>query len=245
MTCRDPRDLSYIQTCLSTEIQQIEKAALLPTSAHIDLFSQGLQACNVEDATDLYQIFQKFSAMATVKGDYFLGRQTEMQTIAKCLKGISLSLDDAYTLCMSPTSKEGVFQLQSFARKLSRGEVCGLSSRSVPKPAKSFNDLSYLCNIYGDVELFLWLQQKFPPSNAVEQQAAMARKETTLQFINEALANTDKLELKHDYVRTALRYRAIWESENGTMGSDSAINEDNDEDDEAYAAFSERRQMHG
>ncbi len=245
VTCRDPRDLLFIEKCLSTEIDQIEKAALLPTSAHVELFSQGLQAYGVEEATDLHQILRQFSAMATVKGDFFLGRQTEMQTIAKTLKGIPLSLEDAYTLCMSPTSREGTALLQNFAWKLSRGEVCGLPSRSVPKSAKNFDDLSYLCNIYGDVDLFLWLQFKFPPSNAVEQQTAIARKETTLQFINEALANTDQLDLKHDYIRTALRHRAIWESDNGTMGPDGSLEEDEEEEDDAYAAFSERRQMHG
>lgn len=245
VTCRDPRDLPFIEKCLSTEIGQIEKAALLPTSEHIELFSQGLQAYDVEDKMDLYQILRQFSAMATVKGDFFLGRQTEMQMIAKSLKGIPLSLDDAYSLCMSPTSREDTNLLQNFAWKLSRGEVCGLPSRSVPKPAKSFDDLSYLCNIYGDVDLFLWLQAKFPPSNAVEQQAALARKEATLQYINEALANTDQLHLKHDYVRTAMRHRAMWESENGTMDADESLQEEEDDDDDAYAAFAENHQMRG
>jgi len=244
--CRDPRDLPYIQKCLTTEIPQIEKAALLPTSDHIELFSEGLQAYNVAEATDLDTILRQFSAMATVKGDFFLGRQTEMQIIAKSLKGIPLTLKDAYMMCLSPTSDSSLFLLQNFARKMGRGEVCGLPSRSVPKVAKSFDDLSYLCNIYGDADLFLWLQFKFPPSNAVEQQAALARKETTLAFINEALANTDHLNLRHDYIRTAIRHRMVWESENGPLldldDDEDVLGNSSDDDDEAYASFSERRE---
>lgn len=260
VTCRDPRDLRYIQKCLATDIPQIEKAALLPTSDHIELFSEGLQAYDVGgEATDLDTILRQFSAMATVKGDFFLGRQTEMQIIAKSLKGIPLTLKDAYMMCLSPTSDNSLYLLQSFARKLARGEVCGLPSRSVPKPAKSFDDLSYLCNVYGDADLFLWLQFKFPPSNAIEHQAALARKETTLAFINEALANTDRLRLEHDYIRTAIRHRAMWESENGPMDlEDPLLDEsssttrddedgfghhfDDDDEDQAYSSFSERRE---
>lgn len=258
VTCRDPRDLPYIRKCMSAEIEQIEKAALLPTSAHIELFSEGLQAYDVgDDATDLHNLLRQFSAMATVKGDYFLGRQTEMQSIAKQLKGIPLSLKDAYTMCLSPTSENSMYLLHNFARKLARGEVCGLPSRSVPKAAKSFDDLSYLCNIYGDADLFLWLQYKYPPSNAVEHQAALARKETTLEFINLALANTDKLDLHHDYIKTAIRHRTQWESENGPAYMDDFLEnsssqhdrtfeeEEDDDDDDGYASFAENRQAHG
>jgi Mitochondrial degradasome RNA helicase subunit C terminal/Suv3 C-terminal domain 1 len=178
--------------------------------------------------------------MATVKGDFFLGRQSEMQTIAKQLRGIPLSLKDAYTLCQSPTSESSILLLQNFAQKLARGETCGLPSRSVAKPAKSFDDLSYLCNLYGDADLFLWLQFKFPPSNAVEHQAALARKESVLNFINEALANTDKLSLNHDYIRTAIQHRKIWEAENLMLRNDSPFSEtEEDDNDEAYAAFAE------
>jgi ATP-dependent RNA helicase SUPV3L1/SUV3 len=272
VTCRDPRDLPYIRKCLFSEITQIEKAALLPTSEHIELFSEGLQDYDVvgEDDTDLHKILRQFSAMATVKGDFFLGRQTEMQTIAKSLKGVPLSLKDAYTMCLSPTSEHSLYLLLNFAWKLARGQVCGLPSRTVPKAAKSFDDLSYLCNVYGDADLFLWLQFKFPPSNAVEHQAALARKETTLEFINQALANTDRLDLNHDYIRMALRNRANWESDNGSFedtnddsdhfgdsssttstrrkdsgGGRRTFDGEDDDDDDAYASFSERRQAHG
>eukprot|EP00934_Nitzschia_sp_Nitz4_P003557 Nitzschia sp. Nitz4//scaffold46_size129759//62121//65060//NITZ4_003504-RA/size129759-processed-gene-0.161-mRNA-1//-1//CDS//3329552604//3547//frame0 len=224
VTCRDPRDLSYIKECLSTDIVPIEKAAILPTAEHIELFSEGLQAYGGDnEEMDLYKIFKQFSAMATVKGDFFLGRQTEMRLIAKKLKGIPIQLRDAYSMCLSPTSENSLPLLQNFAWKLCRGEVFGLPSRSVPKQAKSFDDLSYLCGIYADADLFLWLQFKFPPGNAVEHQAALARKEKTLEFINEALANTEHLRLDHDYIRMAERNRTRYEAENPSSAMDTTF----------------------
>ena len=84
VTCRDPRDLPYIRKCLATEIKPIEKAGLLPTAAHIELFSEALGVYDLDDDhTNLHQILRQFSAMATVKGDFFLCRQTEMRAIAK------------------------------------------------------------------------------------------------------------------------------------------------------------------
>lgn len=240
VTCRDPRDLQFINECLHSSIQHIEKAALLPTSSHIEVFRDGLEAYGVGDnSVYLHKILKQFSAMATVKGDFFLGRQSEMQMIAKQLKQVPLSLKDAYTLCQSPCSEASMPLLQNFAQKLSRGEICGLPSRAVAKPAKSFDDLTYLCNLYADADLFLWLQFKFPPSNAVEHQAALARKESVLTFINEALANTDKLDLDHDYVKTAMRHRKTWEAENPMFSAQSMLVDEDDEEDDMYAAFAD------
>lgn len=233
VTCRDPRDLPYIHECMSTEIEPIEKAGLLPTAAHIELFSEALGAYQLdEDHTNLHQILRQFSAMATVRGDFFLCRQTEMRNIAKRLKQVSLPLRDAYTMCLSPTTENSMKILENFAWKYSQGQASGLPSRSVPRKAKSFDDLSYLCGLYSDGDLFLWLQLKFPPSNAVEYQAALARKEKTLEFINEALANTESLKLNHCYIRQATRHRTAWDAENVGQSFDDDDDSDSGSDDE-------------
>lgn len=241
VTCRDPRDLEYIRHCLSTDIPPIEKAGLLPTAAHIELFSDAMQRYHLgkkgmttgtlQNPNDLYRVLRQFSAMATVKGDYFLCRQTEMRRLAKKLNHIPLQIRDAYTLCLSPVSEAAMTLLENFAKKLSRGEVCGLPSRTVPKKAKNFDELSHLCNMYSDADLFLWLQFKFPPSNAVEQQAAIFRKEQTLAFINEALANSENLKLNHSYISQSARYRAAWEKDLG-YASDALLDEDNENERE-------------
>lgn len=244
VSCRDPRDLRYIRECMSTNIEPIEKAGLLPTAAHVELFSDAMSAYDVENEEesfpDLHQILRQFNAMATVKGDYFLGRQSEMRMIAKRIKDVPLDIRDAYNLCQSPVTESSLDLLESFAWKYSRGEVAGLPSRSVPKRAKSFDDLSNLCGIYGDADLFLWLGLKFPPSNAVEQAAAISRKEQTLEYINEALTNSESLKLNHCYLKTATRHRKTWEAENG-KSRDVGLNfdEDGDEDNEGDEYFLE------
>jgi ATP-dependent RNA helicase SUPV3L1/SUV3 len=159
VTCRDPRDLDYIRDCLSTEIETIEKAGLLPTAAHIELFNDALEEYDIgkqkQEKNDLYRILCQFSAMATVKGDFFLCRQTEMRTIAKKLNHIPLPIRDAYTMCLSPTSEHSLPLVENFAKKFSLGQVPGLPHHKVPKKAKSFDDLSHLCTLYGDADLFM------------------------------------------------------------------------------------------
>jgi ATP-dependent RNA helicase SUPV3L1/SUV3 len=235
VSCRDPRDLRYIQDCLNTDIEPISKAAILPTAAHIEQFHDAIQAYQVEDqdAVGLHRLLEQFGSMATVKGDFFLGRQMELQMIAKSIKDVPLTLKDAYTFCLSPTSGNSLGLLENFAWKYSRSETSGIPSRPVPKPAKSFDDLSHLCSIYTDADLFLWLQWKFPPSNAMEQAAAMSRKEKTLEHINEALSQTDKLKLSHSYIDQATRHRATWESFNGPsekIGPNFELRDDVDDD---------------
>ena len=246
VTCRDPRDLHYIQECMSTEIQSIDQAALLPTADHIEFFSQALYPFGVEEHNnkeiDLYQILRQFNAMAIVKGHYFLGRQREMRAIAKRIKDVPLTIRDSFDLCLTPANDDSLQLLESFAVKLSRGEVSGLSSRSVPKKAKSFDDLSYLCNLYADADMFLWLQNKFPSAaNAVEQQAAVSRKEKTMDYINEALSETEKLRLDHCYVRASARQRSRWEAANGP----SSLLNDSEENDDIYENYGDEEELSG
>ncbi|VEU38083.1 unnamed protein product [Pseudo-nitzschia multistriata] len=245
VTCRDVRDLGYLRKCLSTEIEPLRKAALLPTESHIELFAEAVSAASAgedpgdQNATDpanhpdLHEILRQFSAMATVRGDYFLGRQTEMAMIAKRLRNIPIRLRDAYAMCLSPTTESSARLLEMFATKVSQNEVFGLPSRSVPRKARSFDDLSYLCNIYSDVDLFMWLQYKFPPGNAVELATAMARKERTMEFINDALSATERLRLDHCYLKTAQRHRSVWEQRSGGIGS-TANTDESDSDGEDY-----------
>ena len=239
VTCRDPRDLEYIRDCLATDIEPITRAALVPTESHIESFSEEMKAYDqfggkekemdntssigtttaAATTIDLHEILRQFGAMATVKGDFFLGRQTEMATIAKQLKEIpNIRLRDAYTMCLSPIADKSLPLLKTFATKVSQGEVFGLPTRPVPKKAKSFSDLSHLCNIYADVDLFMWLQWKFPPGNQVEIAAAVARKEQTMKFINAALLETDQLRLDHCYLQQANRHRVAWEMNNNGRG---------------------------
>lgn len=81
--------------------------------------------------------------------------------------------------------------------------------RHVPRQAKSFEDLSYLCTIFSQLELFLWLQYKFN-RNALEIQTALARKEATTAFINTALKDAENLKLNHCYLKRDRAIRMQW-----------------------------------
>lgn len=78
--------------------------------------------------------------------------------------------------------------LKRFATKLEAGEVSGLTHSMMPRRPTSFADLSRLCSVFSELELFLWLQKKFPPGNMMEEQAALGRKEHAIQLIGAALA---------------------------------------------------------
>lgn len=79
VTCRDPRDLDYIQDCLNTEIDPITKAGLIPTASHVELFAEAFQqyhyggkvnARGEEVTPNLHTVLKEFSDMAVVKGEF-------------------------------------------------------------------------------------------------------------------------------------------------------------------------------
>ena len=88
--------------------------------------------------------------------------------------------------------------------------VSTVSRSSIPRDAKSFEDLSQLCSIHNQLELFIWLHNKFPGSNAMEEQAALAFKERTISLINKGLAESERLRLDHCYIKRDAAIRAAW-----------------------------------
>ena len=77
--------------------------------------------------------------------------------------------------------------MKQFARKLAAGEVAGLSSSLSLRKPQSLEDLTHLCHLFNSIELFLWLQKKFPPANAMEQHTALARREHAVEMIGQGL----------------------------------------------------------
>ena len=217
VTCRDPEDLKYIQQMINTEISPIEKAGLLPTAPHIALFSAALQKYGLfKDFDKLDKILGQFSDMATVKGDFFLCRQTPMKVIARTLRDTRISIEDKYTLTMAPVQPQNVASmavLRNFAIKLSSGQTAGLTRNMYPKPAKTFDDLGQLCSVHNELELFLWLHNRFPATaNVVERQSALALKEKTINYINEGLAS-DSLKVDHCYILRDQKLRQACQKE--------------------------------
>lgn len=99
--------------------------------------------------------------------------------------------------------------------------------RRVPKTPKSIIDLTNLCSLYSEIQLFLWLQYKFA-GNVVEQQAALALVGQTIDLINQGLKDADKLSTKHNYISRDIRLRKVWKkNQDKRSRSDMADDFDN------------------
>jgi ATP-dependent RNA helicase SUPV3L1/SUV3 len=208
---------------MATKIESIPQAGLIPTANHLEIFSNAMDILDRDGKKmSLHSLLEKFNEMASVKGDFFLCRRTPMLVIAQKLAPLDLTIKEKYTLCMCPVnmqSKHSMEVLIRFATKLAAGEVSGVSSRTPLVRPKSFEDLARLCGLYNELELFLWLQNKFSGS-IMEEQTALARKELAIKLIGEALSSADKLKLDHCYISRDKQLRDSWKARQNGSGFD-------------------------
>lgn len=240
ITCRCPEDLPYLKACLATDIEPIRRAGLLPTASHFETFDSTIKEYGKEGMrSSMYAILKQFGEMASIRNDYFLCRQTPMHDIAKAIDPYPLTIREKFALCMCPVStnnQKSMDVLTRFAAKLSAGEISGLTNRMIPRKPKTFEDLAQLCGVFSDLDLFLWLQNKFPPGNFIEQQNAMALRETAIRMVGEALEQTGKLRLKHCYVKRDKQVRREWQErqrkrQEGKVNMGNNRSKDDDDDD--------------
>lgn len=93
VTTRDPRDMDYLRQCMSTEIEPIQKAGLLPTATHIETFSDALEQYGLgHGPKNIHKILLQFNDMASVKSDYFVCKQDPMVKIAKEIATFDLTI---------------------------------------------------------------------------------------------------------------------------------------------------------
>jgi len=117
----------------------------------------------------------------------------------------------------------------------------GLGRGRTLKRASSFDDMALLCSMYSEVELFIWLQNKFPPINLMEQQAALARKDVIASYINLGLKEAESLRLKHSYIQRDVLLRSTWEEEQADLAARDGLETDDDSDEEEADDESELR----
>lgn len=97
VTTRDPRDMEYLRQCLNTNIESIDKAGLLPTTTHIQTFSDALEQLGMRHGTKiLHQILQQFNDIASVKSDFFVCRQHSMVKIAREIAQFDVAIVSIY-----------------------------------------------------------------------------------------------------------------------------------------------------
>jgi ATP-dependent RNA helicase SUPV3L1/SUV3 len=167
VTTRCPEDMEYLRKCMGTEINSVERAGLLPTANHIDAFSSALEQYGLGDgeSNKLHKTLRRFSEMASVQSDFFLGRQTAMHQIARAITSFPLTIREKYTLCMCPVNSDSsgsMDVLRRFASKLAAGETSGLTYSMVPRKPKSFDELSKLCHIFSGKQWKLFLGPVVP-----------------------------------------------------------------------------------
>ncbi len=149
VTCRDPFDMKHLRKCMSTEIEPIMKAGLIPTASHIGLFNDLLMKYGPShDENELHKTIRQFSEMATLQGDFFLCRKKSMEDVARWLIEVPLPAPEKFMLALSPIS-EGCQRsknvLMRYVQKHVNGEVPGLHRTMRPKAATSFDHLTNLC----------------------------------------------------------------------------------------------------
>ena len=55
---------------MSTEIEPIKKAGLIPTASHISLFDELLKEYGLQKNSSLHETLRKFDEISTVQGEY-------------------------------------------------------------------------------------------------------------------------------------------------------------------------------
>ena len=85
--------MEYLHQCMSTEIEPIQKAGLLPTATHIETFSDALEQYGLgHGPKNIHKILLQFNDMASVKSDYFVCKQDPMVQIAKEIATFDLTI---------------------------------------------------------------------------------------------------------------------------------------------------------
>ena len=199
-------------------MRYFQKLVLITFEGHIQIYSETLSKFTEsnDDSHHLHNILRQFNDMATVEGDYFLCRQNQMQIIAKMLKMIPLDLATKYSISTCPVNTTDMRSLEiikRFALKKALGESPGLTTKMYAHKPISFEELSHMCDVHHELELFIWLSTRFP-GNDVEQQRAFALKEHAIKLISDGLSKSQQLKLDHDYIKRDARLRRAWKLAN-------------------------------
>ena len=68
VTTRCPKDIKYVRACMETEIEPLSSAGLVPSPAHIALFSEQLIAYSGEANMELHQVLVRLECFEFLSG---------------------------------------------------------------------------------------------------------------------------------------------------------------------------------
>ena len=207
--------------------------------------SSSSSSSSPQHKNNLHHVLMCFGELASVEGDYFLGKSESMIKIAKLVADLDLTIRQKYLLCISPTmvsNRRSLNALRRYAWHISTQSgplKLHDSSSLVPSPAESFDDLTNLCTIVNELDVFSWLLRRFinqdltdttTTCNELQQQEqleeeefALQLKEEAVQYINEALLEPDSLKLTHNYTESDRRTRKRFISANDQNPKDKHL----------------------
>ena len=88
-----------------------------------------------------------------------------------------------------------------------------MKSSSHTNAPKSFDDITTLCKIHNELDLFIWVCSRFPDTFVFDQ-SSLAIQEQIIGHINDGLVNSDDLQLNHCYKERDIRLRKYFAERN-------------------------------
>ncbi|XP_013420566.1 ATP-dependent RNA helicase SUPV3L1, mitochondrial isoform X2 [Lingula anatina] len=159
------RDLHKLRRLLNSDIPEIEKAGLHPTSDQIEMFSFYLPKLRLADLVDV------FIHQCSLDGDrFFLSDMETFKELAELSAHIPLDLRVKYVFCVAPIKTEDKILLSFFlryARQYSHAEP--VTVKFIKKtlnwplsPARTTAMINNLESVYQGLDLYRWFGTRFP-----------------------------------------------------------------------------------
>uniref|UniRef100_A0A915BX29 ATP-dependent RNA helicase SUV3 homolog, mitochondrial n=3 Tax=Parascaris univalens TaxID=6257 RepID=A0A915BX29_PARUN len=163
MTVRE-EDMGILKEILSQPVSAIESVGIAPTFEQLETFSFHLPNASFINLLDI------FVSVCSITDRFFICTVNQMKSLAELIDYIPLPLKVRYTFCIAPVNPDEKLAASAFvkmARRFSSGQaltydwLCGVIGWPV-SPAEKLIDLVRLEQIYGIVDVYLWLSLRFP-----------------------------------------------------------------------------------
>lgn len=189
-----------------------------------------LKASAALDSDDLPDVLG-FLKDALVKGDgvFKVGDMAGMLEAARTIRSVGLPIDVQFRYATAPvkSGKSGnLFRLNQFAR-----EHAGKGKVQLPRPGTQDGSLESMEALLRDVDLYLWLSQRFPEAYFLDEQAREERRRLNASISKAIKARSSRKKLSRKERAEIVRDRSGRKPRRRHFGTC-----DEDDDDYGYAA---------
>uniref|UniRef100_A0A0M3I858 ATP-dependent RNA helicase SUV3 homolog, mitochondrial n=1 Tax=Ascaris lumbricoides TaxID=6252 RepID=A0A0M3I858_ASCLU len=163
MTVRE-EDMGILKEILSQPVSPIESVGIAPTFEQLETFSFHLPNASFINLLDI------FVSVCSITDPFFICTVNQMKSLAELIDYIPLPLKVRYTFCIAPVNPDEKLAASAFlkmTRRFSSGQaltfdwLCGVIGWPISPPEKLI-DLVRLEQVYGIVDVYLWLSLRFP-----------------------------------------------------------------------------------